>query len=318
MSFHVERTGLLTTLQDLGRQGVGKYGVSVGGAMDTYSLRLANLLLGNPLHAPALEVTLTGPELVAKEDHWIALCGANLSPSIQGKAISIDRPILIKKGEVLRFGACVKGCRVYLAVKGGFSIPTVLGGTGTDLRGKMGGMSGRPLQKGDCLPAKSVEGNPLRPFHLKKEVINPGENRFIRVIPGPEYESITRKSQYAFFSQVYQVTPQSDRMGYRLYGGTPLDLVHRKELLSSAVYAGTIQVPPDGQPIVLMADSQTIGGYPRVGAVATVDLPAMAQLKPGDAVSFQKITLKEAHTLYWQQEQMLRCLSLAAKNNWGK
>lgn len=318
MSFHVARPGLFTTLQDLGRKGVGKYGVSVGGAMDPYSLRLANLLLGNSPHATALEITLIGPELVAEADHWIALCGGNLTPHVQGKEISLGRPVFMKKGEVLRFGPCVRGCRTYLAVKGGFSVPFVLGGTGTDLRGKIGGIEGRPLQKGDCIPVNKIKKTSCRPFHLKKKLISSEENPLIRVIQGPEYPLFTRESQQSFFRQTYKVTPHSDRMGYRLQGEVPLDVMVRKELLSSAVYAGTIQVPPDGQPIVLMADSQTIGGYPRIGSVATVDLPQIAQLKPGDVFSFQQITLGEAHSLYWQQEQTLRCLSLAAKNNWGK
>jgi len=321
MGFVVLRPGLLTTIQDTGRKNVGKFGIATGGAMDSYSLRMANLLLGNPPSAPALEITLVGPELEAQQEHWISICGGDLSPTIDGKPVSLWRPIRIKKGQILRFGSCVSGFRTYLAVNGGFSVPPVLKGKGTDLRGKMGGFHGRALCKGDELPVVQVKQKPLHSFRLGEEWIpHWQESSTIRVIPGNEFTSFTQQSQRDFFTDVFQVTPQSDRMGYRLQArdGSPLLRHQQKDVISSGVVRGTIQVPPDGQPIVLMADCQTIGGYPRIGVVATVDLPKMAQCKPGDYVTFKEITLEQAQELYMTQERSLRILGMYLERKWRK
>lgn len=321
MGFLVIRPGLLTTIQDTGRKSVGKFGVATGGAMDPYSLRVANLILGNPPSAPALEITLIGPELVAQRDLWISICGGDLSPTIDGKEIPLWRPVRILKGQSLGFGACVSGFRAYLAVNGGFSVPSVLKGTGTDLRGKMGGFQGRALRKGDQLPVVQVEQTPRCSFRLGEEWIPSWqESPTIQVIRGSEFSSFTIQSQKDFFTDVFQVTPRSDRMGYRLQArdGSPLLRQLQEEVISSGVVPGTIQVPPDGQPIVLMADCQTVGGYPRIGVVATVDLPKMAQCKPGDYVTFAEITLEEAQELYIQQERSLRILGLYLEREWRK
>lgn len=316
MSFRVGRPGLLTTIQDRGRKGVGKYGLSMGGGMDPYALRIANLLLNNPGEAPVLEITLIGPELTAEEDHWISLCGGNLSPVLDGKPIPHWQPVLVRKGQTLRFGPCIMGCRAYLAVRGGFAVPLVLGGAGTDLRGKFGGFSGRPLQKGDKLFVKCQKGKPVRSFFLGKDYLPAfSKQTSIRVIVGPEYDTFTPEAQSIFFSEPYQITLRSDRMGYRLEG----PLLHRKiqeDILSSSVSWGTIQVPPAGNPIILMADSQTIGGYPRIGVVATVDLPVLGQCKPGDVLTFQEIPLEEAQGLYRKQEDNFRCLQQWTKSLW--
>lgn len=322
MGFLVHRPGLLTTIQDNGRKNIGKFGVASGGAMDSYSLRVANLILGNLQSAPVLEITLMGPELVAKDHYWISICGGDLSPTIDGEKIPLWRPVRIRKGQSLHFGPCASGFRAYLAVNGGFSVPTVLEGTGTDLRGKMGGFQGRALRKGDHLPVVGGEQTPRCSFRLGEEWIPYWqENPTIRVIRGTEFSSFILQSQEDFFTDVFQVTPRSDRMGYRLQarGGSPLMRhLHDVDIISSGVVPGTIQVPPDGQPIVLMADCQTVGGYPRIGVVATVDLPKMAQCKPGDYITFEEITLEQAQDLYIQQERSLRILGMYLEREWRK
>lgn len=324
MSIQVIRPGLLTTVQDLGRHGFQRHGVVVSGAMDPFSLRIANLLVGNEETEGALEITMIGPKLQFEEDSLIAICGGNLSPEIDGKSIPQWRPVMIKKGSVLSFGAAKSGCRAYLAVAGGLDIPVVMGSRSTYLRAEFGGFHGRPLKKGDMLQTrtpsdlsahylyKKLGSNPFaaRKWSVGMKLRPVIGNPVIRVTKGGQFEWFTENSKEQFFSSGFQVTSQSDRMGYRL-SGPPLELTKSQELISEAVTAGTVQVPSEGNPIVLMADRQTTGGYPKIAQVITVDLPVLGQVKPGEKIRFKEISLEEAQTLLRLREQKIQLVKQA-------
>lgn len=320
VSLRILKPGLLTTLQDAGRYGYQQSGMVVGGAMDAVALRLANLLVGNREHEAALEVTLQGPEILFEHNSLIAISGADLSPRINGRAVGMWRPVYIKEGCTLSFGDSVVGCRAYLAISGGLDVPVVMGSTATYLRGGMGGWQGRALQAGDVILCHEASEKALSIMDRLKAkssgkgwvqanwMPNPqlhaweGTAPVIRAIRGPEYPLFSTDSQQRFWEAEFQITAQSDRMGYRLEGGK-LALKQPVSLLSTAVTFGTVQVPAEGNPIVLMADRQTTGGYPVIAQVATVDLPKLAQVPPGKQVKFTEISLEEAQQLYIQQEQ---------------
>jgi len=292
------RAGMMTTIQDLGRRGHRSEGVPAGGAVDPYALRVANLLVGNPEGAPALEITLLGPELEFNAATWVAVGGATFD------GVAPWRPMRIEGGSRLRFGNRVKGCRAYLAIAGGFDVPAVMGGRGTFLAAGLGGYHGRPLRDGDVISVRDAGRNLAGHWSLDERVL-PHYSREVevRVMPGAQAAEFGD----ALFSGRFAVTARSNRMGIRL-DGPKLERSGSAELVSSAVGPGTIQVPADGSPIVLMADAQTLGGYPRVGHVATADLPRLAQLAPGDGVRFVRTTVKEAQALLHTAERALALL----------
>lgn len=328
MSLEILKPGLLTTLQDSGRRGHQKEGIIVSGPMDAFALRAANLLTGNPPDQAALEITLTGPQIRFTSDQLIALTGADLSPSIDSEKISLWRPILVKAGSILEFGQPASGCRTYLAVSGGFAIPPVMGSYSTYLRAGIGGYQGRALQAGDHLPCPGPTSAGMALLHRSTAaskahaytqaswtpdpLLYPAYHASptIRAIRGPEFGLFSETSREQIWSERFQVSLQSDRMGYRLQG-VSLHLNEPVELISSAVTFGSVQVPPEGQPIILMADHQTTGGYPRIAQVITADLPILAQVVPGQTIGLQEVTLEEAQQLYMQQEQHLEQLAQA-------
>jgi antagonist of KipI len=298
MEVSVIRPGMLTTVQDLGRRGHLAEGVPNGGAADAYALRIANLLVGNPENSPGLEITITGPELEFSEASWVAVCGARFED------IPAWRPIHVEKGGRLKFGKRLMGCRAYLALSGGIETESVLGGRGTYLAGGLGGFHGRALRAGDIL--RSVPSGRVPGGHWSiDERILPRYSRepTARVMPGLH----SGEFGDSLYSGRFGVTPESDRMGMRL-SGPKLVRPASGELVSAAVAPGTVQVPPDGNPIVLMADAQTLGGYPRAAHVISVDLPLLAQLEPGDGLRFVASTLAEAHALVRAREHNLGLL----------
>lgn len=304
MSIRVLRPGLLTTVQDLGRWGKQRYGVVVGGAMDPFALRMANLLVGNDEGAAALEMTLLGPTLQFEQDALIALCGGEFYAKLDDNILPVWRPVFVPRGTSLNVGSAVSGTRGYLAIAGGIDVPHVLGSRSTYLHGKFGGHEGRALQDGDLLSiAESTLAVSPQSCNWRIGSLIPAydDRPTLRVIPGSEFDWITPQSQEQLFSNEFEVTPQSDRMGYRL-SGPRLELASPRELISEAVCPGTIQVPADGQPILLMADCATTGGYPKAACVASVDLPLAAQLRPGYKLRFAAISLAEAQALLRQRE----------------
>lgn len=316
----IERPGALTTLQDLGRFGHQQYGVSVNGPMDEWSHRLANALVGNAPNAAVLECTLTGPKLIFSVPTLIALCGARMKVAVDGRLLPYDRAVLLGRGAVLDVGERTEGARLYIAIRGGLDTDKVLGSRATNIRAGFGGFHGRPLRKGDRLKIGSVprdaallpiekrgiqSGLPVM-FAAPVEVARPERDKnTVRFIAGPQWSRFTKRARTVFEAESFQVTAQSDRMGARLQGA-PLMLEEPLELISEATAFGTVQVPPEGQPIVLMADRQSAGGYPKIAYVASADLPLLAQSMPGDALRFKQISQEDAEMTWRDFETKLR------------
>jgi len=305
VSLRVLKPGLLTTVQDLGRVGHGRWGVSPCGAMDPLALSLANLLAGNSVGAAALEVTAMGPELVFEQEATFALAGAELSPSLDGERLCSGVAHRARAGQTLRFGARVQGARAYVAVAGGLgrSARSFLGSTATDMEAGLGGLTGRPLRAGEALALEP------QPTFQARAVRDRGERWYgspdvVRFIP----EIGSRLSAQAvelFGASRFRVSSRSNRVGYRLEGVT-LPVAPGGLQLSEPVAPGTLQLPPDGQPIVLMADRQTTGGYPRLGYVIRADVPKLAQRWLGDPVSFRAVSLEEARQALREQHTWLQ------------
>jgi antagonist of KipI len=325
MSIRVLAPGLLTTVQDLGRHGHQREGVPVGGAMDGFALRVANLLVGNEEGAAALEITLAGPTLRFEEETLVALGGADLGAAAGGVEIPAWRAARLPAGTTLSFGRAASGCRGYLAVGGGVAVPEVLGSRSTFVRARLGGVEGRALRAGDLLPrgkpsALSERIAAALPAGAMISIapwgagpsLRPGysDHAVVRLLPGAHEHALTGEAREALFHTEFEVSPRSDRTGYRLEGPRLL-LAPAPAPLSEGVAFGTVQLPPDGAPIVLMADRQTTGGYPRIGEVASVDLPLLAQLRPGDRLRFRPCTLAEAQTRDLERESGIASLRQA-------
>jgi antagonist of KipI len=298
MEVIVQRAGMFTTVQDLGRRGYRAVGVPLCGAMDAFALRVVNLLVGNPENTAALEYTMVGPELVFEGDTLVATGGGDFG------SLPLWQPVVVRAGEPVKFMASRRLCRGYLAIAGGLAVEPVLGSRSTYVRAGFGGFQGRALRDGDRLPMPHCARRPVGQWHVDERIL-PAYSAApeVRVVRGAQAEEFGG----ALFGVEFKVSPQSDRMGVRL-GGPPLVRAGGIELVSAAVAPGTIQAPPDGQPIVLMADAQTIGGYPQVAHVISVDLPLIAQLRPGDTVRFREVTLSEAHELALARERTLEIL----------
>jgi antagonist of KipI len=294
----VLRPGLLTTVQDGGRWGHQAVGVPVSGAMDTAALRQANAWVGNADEAAALEVTLLGPRLRAHGDLTVAMAGASFALDVDGRAVRSRGSFPLPAGAVLTFGRRSAGARAYLAIAGGIDVPLVLGSRSTHLVSGMGGLDGRALRTGDVVPVGVPVGRPpggraSQPSRAPTAVVETPGPRTLRVVLGPQQDWFTAASLDALGSATFVVSPRSDRMGYRL-DGPSLVARRREELVSEPVPFGAIQVPPGGAPILLMADRQTAGGYPKIATVIAADLPAAGQLAPADTVRFAVCTRAEA------------------------
>jgi biotin-dependent carboxylase-like uncharacterized protein len=306
-SLAVIKAGMLTTVQDLGRWGCQSGGVPVAGPMDSYSHRLANRLVGNDREAAALEITLVGPELIADADVVCAVCGARFEITAGGRRIPPDQPFELRKGERLRFGARLAGARATLAVRGGFDLPPILGSRATSLISGMGPLGGRAVMTGAVLPVGGTatmvpSAAPCVPLRL------PEGGARLHAIPGPHDALFMPDALELFFSARFSLSTKSNRMGYRLEGPA---LMHGPDadILSDATPIGSVQVPKSGQPILLMADRQTTGGYPKIATVITADLPIAGQLAPGDWVSFAPCTRREAVDALQRLERRLAGLA---------
>jgi antagonist of KipI len=301
----VLRPGLLTTVQDQGRWGHQASGVPVAGPMDSYSHRLANLLVANEPSAATLEVTLIGPELAIEAETLAAVVGAAFDIECDGVAVGTDVSFSVRPGSRVRFGRRRAGARAYLAVAGGIRTEPVLGSRATHLVSHMGGLDGRPLATDDVLPIQSLSA-PM----AHRRVIGlrlPGAARArLRVLKAPQADWFSEEAFSTLTAVSFRISPRSNRMGYRLEG-PPLTRLRHEEPLSEPVTFGSIQVPPAGQPILLMADRQTAGGYPKIATVIAADLPLAGQLAPGDGVSFQLCTRQEAAAaLIARERELLR------------
>ena len=306
---------LLTTIQDLGRNGFRRFGINPSGAMDKISVRLINILLGNNETEAVLEMHYPAPKLQFEESTTIALGGANFGARIDDNEIENWRPVFVEKGSVLNFPQKIFGNRIYLAVKGGFKIEEWLESASTNLKAKIGGFEGRSLQKDDRLFFKQKTSRKERKTHSKiSRSLIPLYSSLptIRVIAGAEFEKLAEESRKNFLAQNFTIRNESDRMGFRL-NGEGLNLDEKIELVSSAVDFGTIQLLPDGRMIILMADHQTTGGYPRIAHVIEKDLPLVAHLGANDKLNFALITIDEAENLSLEFERDLNLLKTTCR-----
>ncbi|BCU78619.1 KipI antagonist [Luteolibacter sp. LG18] len=313
---HVLRPGLLTTVQDNGRSGYQHLGVVVGGAADPFAARVANLLVGNSDGAAVLEMAFSGPRLQFDRATLVAWCGADFEAKLGDAPLPKNRPVLIPEGGIVDFPGARRGAMAWLAIAGGIQEPEVMGSRATDLSATFGGHEGRKLETGDILQTGSpsewaasmtrlLDGGRQASWSLVPERLGKTNGQgVLRVIRGPEWDWFTPKAQESFTGTIYAVTKDSNRMGTRLEGA-PLALASPREMVSSAIQHGVVQVPPSGQPIALGVDRQTLGGYPRIGVVATADAGRLAQLRPGEPVRFREILPAVAHALLIERERDL-------------
>jgi len=288
----VVKPGLLSTVQDLGRWGHQASGVPVAGPMDLCSHRLANHLAGNAPDAATIEVTLIGPEVVVDAETVLAVCGADFDLTCDGDMVATGTSFRVSRGQTLKFGRRRSGARAYLAVAGGgVLVPPVLGSRSTHLVSHMGGLHGRALAGGDVLPVTPRAS--AAPARARGVTLPSGGRARVRVTPGPQGDWFGDDAWRALTSTSFRVSPRSNRMGYRLEG-PPLPRARAEEAISEPVGMGAIQVPSAGEPILLMADRQTAGGYPKIGQVISADLCLAAQLAPGDFIEFARCTEREA------------------------
>jgi antagonist of KipI len=299
----VIRPGMLTTVQDLGRWGQQSSGVPVAGPMDGYSHRLANRLVGNPENAAALEVTMAGPELQARGDVVCAVAGAEFVVEVNGEPIAPGTSFGVPDSGRLRFGPRRAGARATLAVRGGFDVPATFGSRATSLVSRMGPFAGRALLAGDEIPVGASARVSVRPG-VPASLPLPAGGARVRILMGPQDAMFTAGAIAALLSSRYIVTAQSNRMGYRL-DGLLLQRRSTTDMLSEATPFGSLQVATSGQPILLMADRQTTGGYPKIATVITADLPLAAQLAPGDWIEFEACTRTDAVDALRRQEATL-------------
>lgn len=301
--FKVIKPGLLTTVQDLGRWGYQQYGVPVAGAMDSFALRAANLLVGNDQTAACLEMAFLGPTLTVLADTAIAVTGADFAVQRNGRPLPLWRTVLVQAGDTLVFGGARHGCYGYLAVAGGIDVPVVMGSRATYLRGRLGGLAGRALQTGDVIHSLPAAATREEKIFAPEYIPAYSTPIVVRAVPGPQEDYFTPAAVETFFTALYRVTKQADRMGYRLEGP---QLAHREraDIISDGVSLGAVQVPGHGMPIVMMADRQTTGGYPKIATVISCDIGRLAQARPGAAVRFQRVTVTQAQELVREEEKI--------------
>lgn len=296
--------GFYTLIQDQGRFGYQEFGMPVSGALDLDSYRLANWLVQNIHNEAILEVTLSGPTLKFHKNTQIAITGANMQPIIDGVLVLMYQTITVEKGSVLSFKGLLSGCRAYIAISGGVLLENEMGSKSTYAYANLGGFKGRKLLKKDTLKLKTKK-NVIKRCIPKDFHPNYFSLLSVRVIEGPEAFLFSQEEIHKFYSTEFEILPESNRMGFRLKG-QQIQYSSPFEMLSSGVVKGTIQIPVNGQPIVLLSDTQTTGGYPRIGNVIQIDLPLLAQQKPGDRIRFRIISLKEAQSLAYNKETSLR------------
>lgn len=301
------RPGALTTVQDLGRWGAQSQGVPVAGPMDPVSHRIANVLVGNDARAATLEVTLIGPEIEFQDDRAVAVTGAEFDLSLDGRAVG-DACFVVRAGSRLRFGRRIRGSRAYVAVAGGLDVPQVLGSRATHLVSRMGGFEGRALAAGDRLPLGDRPARRASGVGAVNAIVPiPEGHAQVRVVPGPQRDKFDDQALDVLQSATYTIANDSDRMGFRL-SGPALRHTRSADIISDATPLGVLQVPASGQPLLLMADRQTTGGYPKIATVISADVGLAGQLGPGDAIAFSICSRQEAIAALISQERALMAL----------
>lgn len=286
--------GLLTTVQDLGRYGYQRYGVSPSGVMDEFSAKVANKLVENNENESILETTMKGVSLEFLSDSVVAITGGQCDITINGDKIELWRSYKVKTGDILKMGFCKSGLRNYLAFSGGIDVPVIMNSKSTNLKAKLGGYKGRKLQVNDILNIGKQDSKNILEFN-KDNVPSYKSELEIRVILGQQEDHFTDDGIKVFFNEIYSVTQESDRMGMRLQSASEKIITHKEgaDIISDGITFGAIQVPGNGQPIIMMADRQTTGGYTKIGNIISTDLPKLAQAKPGTKIKFIRCGLDE-------------------------
>lgn len=299
----IVKPGLLTTIQDQGRWGYQANGMPVAGAMDRYAYRAANILAGNSAQAAAFEMTMLGATYQFAADAWIAICGADMQATLNGKKIANWSSLFVPAGSELAFGYAVQGCRTYLAIQGGIDVPEVLGSRSTYTRGRIGGLEGRALKAGDVIAVlNQTDGRRIPKTLPAKWIPQYGNEVPVRVLLGPQDDYFTETGIATFLGNPYVITDEADRMGYRLEG-EKIEHSSKPDIVSDALCQGAIQVPGHGMPIVMMADRQTTGGYAKIGTVIGPDLGKLAQALPGSSVRFISCTDDEAVAAFREEQE---------------
>jgi antagonist of KipI len=308
-TLQVNSHGLLTTVQDLGREGYGPLGVSASGAADSISLRLGNLLVGNTENAAALEMTLLGGEFQFAENTVIAVTGSDFVATLEGKEIASYKSVSVGAGKKLRFGPTRSGARCYLCVQGGLAVNEFLGSRSTHLLSGLGGFEGRALRKGDVLPIGDVATKFKQSCVSAQAQSLLTPRKILRVTEGPQWSSFSDPAKRQFFEQEYAVSEETNRMGIRLQSA-PLEIPFSGEMITEGVSLGAIQIPPGGQPIILFVEQQTTGGYPKLANVVSADLYSLGQLRPRDEIRFELVTQEAARASLLHQERLLASTEL--------
>ncbi|WP_299596245.1 biotin-dependent carboxyltransferase family protein [uncultured Microbulbifer sp.] len=306
MTLHIIKPGLQTTIQDGGRPGNLRWGLSRGGAADTLAMALGNLLLGNPPAHPCIEVALTGPEIAFTESLSLAVTGAHFDLTLNGKSVANDEVLQIRGGDQLHFGALRSGARAYIALAGKMALPASLGSLSTHVVAGFGGLHGRALQAGDSIHLDHcrLEANRTLPSQYRLDYRG---RPLLRVIPGLEEQYFSSGARAQFYRGGFTISPQSNRMGIRLVG-EPLPVENIPQQISSALCPGTIQVPPNGQPVISFVEGQTIGGYPRIAHVISADLHRLGQLNAGARLDFETVDRDTAHRILHDKSLLLERL----------
>ena len=308
MSITVLNPGLMTTVQDQGRIGYQQFGVSVSGVMDPRAAAVANMLVGNDEKEAVLECTMMGPHLQFNQANCIAITGGDLMPTIDGKPVPNYTAIKVEAGQVLKFTMPKAGCRAFIAFAGGLDIPEVMGSRSTYMKAKIGGVEGRKLAKDDVIGfrAPKAELKNMNFRSMASEFV-PRKEYTIRVVLGPQDDYFTDAGIQTFLSQVYTVTAEFDRMGCRLEGEA---IAHKEggDIISDGIAFGAIQVPSSGKPIIMLGDRQTTGGYTKIANVISVDFRILAQLKQGDKVRFEQVSVKFAQDALLTQRAALKTI----------
>lgn len=298
MSIQIISPGALTTIQDYGRTGYGEIGIPPSGAVDAGAMEVANILVGNKMGEGVLECTLFGPTIHFTRDNVVAVTGANMNPKVDDKDIPMNTAIIVRAGENLTLGFAAAGCRSYISFSGGLDITECFGSKSTNMNCTIGGFYGRPLKANDEIlfmkPVKKMSGMEKRIYKQREADTLPGT---IRVVMGPQDDYFTKEGIDTFQTSIYKLTNDSNRMACKLTGPV-ISSKQPTDIISDGISLGSIQVSSNGQPIIMLSDRQTTGGYAKIGTVISSDIPIIAQCKPGDEIRFQSITLAEAHKIY--------------------
>ncbi|WP_444929573.1 biotin-dependent carboxyltransferase family protein [Microbulbifer sp. SSSA002] len=311
MGIRFIRAGLQTSIQDLGRPGLMHCGIPWGGAADPLSMKIANLLLQNPLGNPTFEITLLGPKIEFLCNLTIAIAGGQFRGALNNNPLENFRTYKVKSGDILDISQAISGARTYLAISAKIDTPDILGSSATHIISQFGANNGRPIGSEEIIPLKEI--HPTKELGLEPRFhLHYSKNLQLRVVPGAESKLFSREFIEQFYRSTYPVSPQSNRMGIRLSGKSdcaPYNIKTGKEQLrSSGLYPGSIQVPADGNPIISFIEGQTIGGYPRIGHIIKSELHRLGQLSPTDKIAFQKISIEEAQEILKQKQKLLNDL----------